>query len=48
MWAGIAVVMAALAAGLREPPPPRPATDGTGAEGSVPECETAASGGRLI
>ncbi len=47
MWAGIAVVMAGLAAGLREPPPPRPATDGIRAEGSVPACETAASGGRL-
>jgi drug/metabolite transporter (DMT)-like permease len=47
MWAGIAVVMTGLAAGLREPPPPRPATDGVRAEGSVPACETAASGGRL-
>jgi drug/metabolite transporter (DMT)-like permease len=51
MWAGIAVVMAGLAAGLRQdrqpaassPSPPSPA----GPANAVPACEAAASGGRL-
>lgn len=47
MWAGIAVVMAGLAVGLREDRPPEPATDGMDGRGSVPACEPAARGGRL-
>jgi threonine/homoserine efflux transporter RhtA len=47
MWAGIAVVMAGLAAGLREDPQSRAADRGAYRGGSVPACETAASGGRL-
>jgi drug/metabolite transporter (DMT)-like permease len=48
MWAGIAVVMAGLAVGLREDRQPEPATDGMDGRGSVPACEPAARGGRLV
>lgn len=47
MWAGIAVVMAGLAAGLREDRPPQPAADGMDGRGSVPVSEPASRGGRL-
>ena len=47
MWAGIAVVMAGLAA-VREPPQPGPVADGEDRLGSVPACEAAAGSGRLV
>jgi drug/metabolite transporter (DMT)-like permease len=47
MWAGIAVVMAGLAAGLREDPQPSAADGGAEPGGSAPACEAAASGGRV-
>jgi drug/metabolite transporter (DMT)-like permease len=48
MWAGIAVVMAGLAAGLREPHQPGPAADDGAGMGSVPARRAAAGSGRLV